>query len=132
MSLRCLNRPRRRRILPEPDVWNLVVRGTFHCKEHKDLDCKDHKVLAQQGTQVLDTQRLQKIMVITRTWIRVTKRIWMVMMLTVIMDRKITTRIKMILIVTRIWMTKTTTMNLEEQFSRGYFIFSRVYDVTEL
>ena len=59
---------------------------------------------------MLDTQRLQN------NWIRVTKRIWMVMMLTVIMDRKITTMIKMILIVTRIWMTKTTTMNMEEPF----------------
>ena len=57
----------------------------------------------------------------------------MVMMLTVIMDRKITTRIKMILIVTRIWMTKTTTMNMEEPFfSMIFIIFSRFYDVTEL
>ena len=78
--------------------------------------CKDQKVL--------DTQRLQKIMVITRTWIRVTKRIWMVMMLTVILDPKITTRIKMILIVTRIWMTKTTTMNLEEPFFSMIFVLS--------
>ena len=58
----------------------------------------------------------------------------MVMMLTVIMDRKITTRIKMILIVTRIWMTKTTIMNMEEHFlfSMIFIIFSRFYDVTEL
>ena len=50
---------------------------------------------------MLDTQRLQKILVITRIWIT---RIWMVTMVTVILDPKMTTRIKMILIVTRIWM----------------------------
>ena len=82
---------------------------------------------------MLDTQRLQKILVITRIWIRVTTRIWMVTMVTVILDPKMTTRIKMILIATRIWMTKITTMNLEEPFfSMIFFIFSRFYDVTEL